>query len=348
MSNGKRFVFLLLALLLNSAVLAAPQNAQSTPSPSPASRIYLDVVVTPNSGPPVANLQQQDFVILDNKTPRHATSFKAFGGTQEPIEVVLVIDAVNTSYQNLSYEREEIDKFLRANGGRLPQPMALAFFTDTSTQFQQGFSTDGNALSASLDQQVIGLRTIRRSSQSSASERVELSMKALGEIASHEAGRPGRKLIFWVSPGWPLLSGPRIELTSKQQDQLFATIVGLSDQLREARITLYSIDPLGSGEGVGRIFYYQEFLKGVSKASQVAVGDLSLQVLATQSGGLALSSSNDVVSMLQKCLADTEAYYAISFDPPPADHRDEYHGLEIRLSKPGLTARTRQGYYAQP
>jgi VWFA-related protein len=344
MSNGKRFVFLLLAPLLYTAVLPARQNASSTP----ASRIYLDVVVTAKSGPPVANLQQQDFTILDNKTPQPATSFQAFGGSQEPIEVVLVIDAVNTSYQNLSYQRGEIDKFLRANSGRLPQPTAVAFFTDTGTQIQRGFSTDGNALSTFLDQQVIGLRTIRRNSQWSASDRFQLSMKALGEIASHEAGSAGRKLIFWISPGWPLLSGPHIELTSKQQNQLFATIVGFSTQLRQARITLYSVDPLGAGEGLGRIFYYQDFLKGVGKAGQVVVGDLSLQVLATQSGGLALSSSNDVVSLLQKCLADTEAYYAISFDPAPADHRDEYHSLEIRLSKPGLTARTRQGYYAQP
>jgi VWFA-related protein len=154
--------------------------------------------------------------------------------------------------------------------------------------------------------------------------------------------------MLWVSPGWPLLSGPRIDLTSKQQDQLFATIVGLSTQLRQARITLYSVDPLGSGEGVGRTFYYEEFLKGVGKASKAVVGDLSLQVLATQSGGLALSSSNDIVSLLQECVEDTKAYYAISFDTAPADHRDEYHSLEIRVSKPGLTARTRQGYYAQP
>jgi VWFA-related protein len=346
MSNGKRFVLLLLAPLLYSAVLPARQSTQLTPSP--ASRIYLDVVVTSKSGPPVANLQQHDFTILDNKTPQPATSFQAFAGSQEPNEVVLVVDAVNTSYQNLSYQRGEIDKFLRANGGLLQQPTKLAFFTDTGTQIQQGFSTDGNALSTFLDQRVIGLRTIRRNAQNGASDRVQLSLKALGEIASHEAGRPGRKLIFWISPGWPLLSGPHIELTSKQQDQLFATIVGLSTQLREARITLYGVDPLGAGEGVGRTFYYQDFLKGVGKAGQVVVGDLSLQVLATQSGGLALSSSNDLVSLLQECQADTKAYYAISFDPAPADHRDEYHSLEIRLSKPGLTARTRQGYYAQP
>jgi VWFA-related protein len=346
MANGKRFVFLLLAPILYSAVLSAQQNRPSNP-PS-ASRIYLDVVVTPKSGPPVANLQQQDFTILDNKTPQHAASFQAFGGSQEPVEVVLVIDAVNTSYQNLSYEREEIDKFLRANGGRLLQPTALAFFTDAGIQIQPSFSTDGNALSASLDQQVIGLRTIRRDSQYGGSDRVELSLKALGEIIGHEADHPGRKLMLWVSPGWPLLSGPRIDLTSKQQDQLFATIVGLSTQLRQARITLYSVDPLGSGEGVGRTFYYEEFLKGVGKASKAAVGDLSLQVLATQSGGLALSSSNDIVSLLQECVEDTKAYYAISFDTAPADHRDEYHSLEVRVSKPGLTARTRQGYYAQP
>jgi VWFA-related protein len=346
MSIDTRFVFFLLAPLLYAAVLPAQQNTQSTPSP--ASRIYLDVVVTPKSGPPVANLQQQDFTILDNKTPQHPTSFKALGGSQEPIEVVLVIDAVNTSYQNLSYEREQIDKFLRANGGRLPQPTTLAFFTDTGTQMQQGFSTDGNALSASLDQQVIGLRTIHRNSQFGGSERFSLSTNALREIAGHEADHPGRKMIFWISPGWPLLSGPGIELDFKQQNQLFGTIVGLSTYLRQSRITLYSIDPLGTGEGLGRTFYYEEFLKGVSKASRVVVGDLSLQVIATQSGGLALSSSNDISSLLQQCLVDTEAYYAISFDSAPADHRDEYHSLEIRLSKPGLTARTRQGYYAQP
>ncbi len=89
-------------------------------------------------------------------------------------------------------------------------------------------------------------------------------------------------------------------------------------------------------------------MKGVSKPSQVDAGDLSLQVLATQSGGLALHSSNDVAGLLQTCLADTEAYYELSFKPLPAEHRDEYHHLEIRLARPGLTGRTREGYYAQP
>jgi VWFA-related protein len=339
-----RIGLLLVSPLVFTFVLFAQQ---SLPQAS-TSRIDLDVVVTPKSGPPVANLQQGDFTIFDNKAPQHITSFRAVSGSQDPIHVILVIDAVNSSYQNIAYQRSQIDKFLRADGGRLPQPMALAFFTDNGTQIQHDFSADGNALAASLDQYAIGLRTIHRSSQWGASDRFQLSVNAIRALAEQEANLPGRKMILWVSPGWPLLSGPGIELDSKQQNQIFATIVGLSTQLRLARVTLYAVDPLGSSEGVGRTFYYQDFLKGVSKASQVVLGDLGLQVLAIQSGGLAPSSSNDVVSLLQNCMADAEAYYELSFDPAPADHRDEYHNLLIQVAKPGLTARTRTGYYAQP
>jgi VWFA-related protein len=343
MSIGARLVLL---SVLSSAVLSAQQNIP--PAGANSARINLDVVVTPKAGPPVANLEQQDFTVFDNKTLQHLTSFQARDGSHDPVHVIILIDAVNSTYQNIAWDRGEIGKFLRANGGHLSQPTALALFTDTGTQIQQGFSSDGNELAGALDQFAIGLRNIRRSSQWGASDRFQLSMTALGELITHEGPLPGRKMIFWVSPGWPLLSGPGVHLDGKQQNQLFSNIVGLSTQLRQNRITLYSIDPLGANEGVLRTFYYQDFLKGVSKPGQVSVGDLGLQVLATQTGGLALTSSNDIVSQLQKCYADTEAYYELSFDPPPADHRDEYHNLIVQVAKPGLTARTRTGYYAQP
>jgi hypothetical protein len=89
-------------------------------------------------------------------------------------------------------------------------------------------------------------------------------------------------------------------------------------------------------------------LKGISKPSQVQLADLGLPVLAVQSGGLALNFNNDIASLLQECLSDSAPYYEISFDSAPVDRRDDYHHLEIKLAKPGLTARTRQGYYAQP
>jgi VWFA-related protein len=341
----RRLGLLIFASMLCTA-LSAQQNAPSTPLA--ASSISLDVVVTPKSGPPVADLQQQDFTILDNKTPRHITSFHAFGGSQAPIHVFVVIDAVNVPYQSVAYSRGEIDKFLHANGGRLAYPTQLAFFTDKGMQVQPAFSTDGNELSSSLDHYTVALRDIHRSSEWQESERFDLSISALRSFTQSQANLPGRKLILWVSPGWPLLSGPRIYLDYKQQNQLFSLIVGLSTQMREAGVTLYNVNPIGAAEGVGRAFYYQDFLKGVSKAGQVQVGDLSLQVLATQSGGLVFTGSNDLTAMLKECVADGQAYYELSFDPPRADHADEYHHIEVQVAKPGLTARTREGYYLQP
>ena len=340
------FALAVLAPMLCAAALSAPQEMRS--KPAAASSITLDVVVTPKSGPPVADLQQQDFTIFDNKTPRHITSFHALGGSQAPIHVLIVLDAVNVPYQSIAYSRGEIDKFLHANGGRLAYPTQLAFFTDKGMQSQQGFSTDGNELSSSLDQYAVALRDIRRSSQYQEWDRFNLSISALRSLSESQAKLPGRKLILWVSPGWPLLSGPRIYLDANQENQLFSAIVGLSTQMREAAVTLYNVNPIGAAEGVGREFYYESFLKGVSKPSQVVIGDLSLQVLAVQSGGLALNGSNNLTGLLEQSVADGQAYYELSFDPPRADHPDEYHHIEVQVAKPGLTARTREGYYLQP
>jgi VWFA-related protein len=286
---------------------------------------------------------------LDNNAPQTITSFKAVPGREAPIEVILVIDAVNTSYQTVSVARPEIDKFLRAEGGHLAYPVALVLFTDKGTQGLGSFSTDGNALSAELDQTDVALRSITRAAGFyGATERFELSIRTLGQLVEKMGTRPGRKLILWVSPGWPLLSGPRIQLDSKQQQLLFADIVKLSTKLLQGRVTLYNINPLGNTESIASVSYYKDFVKGISKPSQVQVGDLGLPVLADQSGGLVLNFNNDVASLLRECLSDSAPYYEISFDPPPSDKPDEYHHLEIKIAKPGLTARSHQGYYAQP
>jgi VWFA-related protein len=345
----RRGSLILVGLSLSTAGLLAQQAAPQAAAQAPSNKIVLDVVVTPKGGAPVPNLQRQDFTLFDNKTPQTITSFRALGQGQEPTKVILVLDAVNTSFQTIAYVRPQIERFLRANEGHLAYPTSLAVVTDTGTQVQPGFSTDGNALSASLDEYAVGLRSIRRSAGFyGATERLQISLQALSSLIGSESQQPGRKIILWISPGWPLLSGPRVQLGSKQEQQLFAEIVNLSTQLRQNRTTLYSVDPLGAGEGLLRTTYYEDFLKGVQKPSQVEIGDLGLQVLAVQSGGQALASSNDITALLQRGMADTTAYYERTFDPPPADRADEYHNLQVQLNNPNLIGRTLHGYYSQP
>lgn len=347
MFSCSRLSCLFLVTLLCTAAASAQEGRPRAQAGD--DKIHLDVVVTPKSGPPVADLQQQDFTVLDNNSPQAITAFAAVTGRQAPVEVIIVIDAINIDAREIGYERIQIDKFLRGEGGHLAYPVAIVVATDTGAKLAENFSSDGNALGAAMDRDQIGLRDIGRSAGFyGASERLQYSLGALNQLITTEAPRPGRKILLWVSPGWPILSGPNVELDAKQQDQIFGQIVTLSTQLRQARITLYSVNPLGAGESVFRGTYYEEFVKGVSKPSQVNLGNLALQVLALQSGGLELDYNNDLAGLLQKCVSDAAPFYEISFAAPAAERPDEYHRIEIKLAKPGLTARTRQGYYAQP
>src|SRR5277367_6817595 len=80
-----------------------PQSPQPVPTAGTSRRIALDVVVTDNSGNPVSGLQQQDFTILDNKQPSNILSFEAVQGDAAPVEVILLIDGINTSFTHVSY-----------------------------------------------------------------------------------------------------------------------------------------------------------------------------------------------------------------------------------------------------
>jgi VWFA-related protein len=325
--------------------------AQQAQPPGP---ITLDVVVTDKSGKPVPGLQQQDFTLLDNKQPQKILSFQAVQGgaaaADPPVQVLLLVDEVNTNFIHGSSERGQIEKFLKRDGGELPRPVSLAVLTDSGMAMGNLSTRDGNALATELDQNKAGLRTITPSQGFyGADDRVGLSLRALQQLADYETPRPGRKLVIWISPGWPLLSGPHVELSSKDQEKLFATIVGLSDSLRRARIILDSIDPLGTQDAGGfRTTYYEQFVKGVKKAGQVQIANLSLQVLATQSGGRVLISDNDVAGEIAKCIADANAFYVLTFEGLAGDSENEYHSLEMKVDKPGLKALTRTGYYAQP
>jgi len=317
-----------------------------------AQQMTLDVVVTDKSGKPVGGLTQQDFTLLDNKQPQKLLSFQAVQGNADdpPVQVILLLDEVNTGFNSVAYERDQIERFLKRDGGQLARPMSFAFLTDAGLSFGNAVTRDGNALLADLNQNKSGLRTITRAQGFyGANDRLEICLRALQQLADYETPRPGRKLVLWISPGWPLLSGPEIELTQKSQQNFFANIVGLSAALRGARITLDSIDPLGTSDAGGtRTIYYQAFLKGVKKPSQVQIGNLGLQVLAYQSGGRVLNSSNDVAGEIATCVNDTSSYYIVTINGLRGDGPNEYHALHMKLDKPGLTARTRAGYYAQP
>jgi VWFA-related protein len=319
-------------------------------------RISLDVVVTDTSGKPVTGLMPQDFIILDNQRRQSLASFQAVQGAvaNPPVEMILVLDTMNTSFQDIAVERREVEKYLTQNSGRLPLPVSIVYLSDYSAKVNQP-SRDGRVLTAELDKLPMPMRMLGSAQGSPEGfngliRRFQLSLHTLTQLATYEATKPGRKMLVWIGRGWPMTEGQAFQYSSKEQAVFFSSIVDLSDRLREARVTLYQVAPADLAQGAGlRTFYYQNFLKGVRTVKEADSANLALPVLAYQTGGqIFINSKDDVATQLAACVADAQSFYSVSFDSVPAAAVNEYHALDVKIAKPGLIARTSTAYYAQP
>ncbi|HEY6489940.1 MAG: hypothetical protein WCC26_04485 [Terracidiphilus sp.] len=189
-------------------------------------------------------------------------------------------------------------------------------------------------------------------------------------------------MLVWVGPGWGEGTGAPFN-GGLNRAQLFQAIDWFSTLLREARITLFT---LSAGEKLAKdgtfqiAFFYEQFLAGVKSADRASADSLDRRVLAVQSGGDVLDPHKELatsfgyngnsVSMsetgsrstsithqivdfdlageINRCVKEADAFYELSFNPASSLARDEYHDLTLKVDKPGLTARTRTGYYDQP
>ena len=100
---------------------SAPAAGQLLPAPTQSAtavnHLVLDVAVTDRTGKAITGLDEKDFIVLDNGHPQTILSFHAVGGgaasanvqpADQPVKIILLVDEVNTSFNKVSYEREQI------------------------------------------------------------------------------------------------------------------------------------------------------------------------------------------------------------------------------------------------
>ena len=327
---------------------AASLCAETDAADSAQGLINLDVVVTDNSGKPISGLGPEDFALLDNGQPQTIISFHEFDGISfkpdPPVVVILLIDTIKMPFDLAALEREEVERFLRRNGGHLGQPVSIFGLSDSGFWTQAQPSDDGNSLAAEIASDK--LMFIRRRQLFQDPDGL-LGLKALGYIATADRRIPGKKLLLWIGPGWNIGSATDFE-TRDPKSHTFHTIYWFSTLLREARISLFSFT-VGQSDPGTRSEVYMRFLNGVESAQQASIKNLDRKVLAVQSGGRVLGPGNDlVVGQIDDCVQEGRAFYTLSFNPSHADRPAEYHSLQVQIGQPGLTARTNTGYYDQP
>ena len=340
-------------------------------------RILLNVLVTDASGKPVTGLKQEDFTILDNGRTQKVVSFRAVKGSAgfAPARIVLMLDAVNNSTRDIHRDSRSIEHFLNQGHGLLTYPTSIAILTSAGTRIGQPFR-DRETVTGELRmltksvrefdcsdedqlQHVVSLGGISSTSlegihpdpkEDCLNQRFRLSVSALKSYATQQTSVPGRVILIWIGPGWPLLlsRGFRRD-TEALKRNFFDNVVELSTALREAQITLdaaFSPDLFRTVQA--RSDHDDVFFDGVPSEDQVTASSLGLQVLAHQSGGQILVVGKNLEGEIAQCIADADSYYALSFDSPAATTPGEFHSLQVRVNKPGLRVRTNTSYYGQP
>jgi VWFA-related protein len=353
----------------NSATRSAPEDPPRSTAVNPAEGLLkLDVVVTDPSGKPVSGLKPTDFTLLDGGQAVKVVTFHAFDGDSAkpdpPVEVILAIDELNLPPVQLSAAEKEAERFLVENQSHLDLPVVIYRIS------QGGLSVSARPSGADLMSSAMALNGVPRwiwQTQSvvpsqgwgagdgvffptihnlldPALHDLPHSLIALGSIAIEERRKPGRKLLFWLGPGWPYGRGRGVGL--------FDFVTEMSTRLREARVEVWDVTEWPLYDGTGRALptteMYQDFLDGVTSAKKLSFGNLGLQVFATQSGGGVLSERNHLDEAMEKRVEESSEFYTLTFDPAQTREVDEYRALKLEVDKPDLTVHTRTGYYDEP
>jgi VWFA-related protein len=128
----------LLGVISIHRVRAQEQQPSGTPTIKVTSAlVFLDVTVLDKKGHPiVSGLTKDDFTITEDKEPQTIVSFEApevHVGRADPEDAnpspsgkapatILVMDQLNSRWEDFAYIREEVERFLKAQPQRLPSP----------------------------------------------------------------------------------------------------------------------------------------------------------------------------------------------------------------------------------
>ncbi len=323
-------------------------------------RIVLTVWVTDSSGKPVTGLKTNDFLVLDNQKSRKIDRFREVDGKAYTVKthVIVVLDGINDDGSSFGYVKKGLDLFLGEDTRPLTLPLSL-LFVSSARVFETQASTDRAAIAHQLAQlarlprdpdceqpklneyEGVGARVFL-----TPKEKVDCrfnhfrhSILALRKVLRQkQAARVrDRTILIWTGRGWPyavLYRGNYGDL-----------LVELNTNLRQAHVTLEAVSRSDFDSDLG-------LRTATDKVPQtpddVAAEAMRLHVLALQNGGQAIARARNFADAMSKFLDDESNFYSMSFDSTPAAAGDEFHSIDVKVDRPGVTVRTESSYYAQP
>lgn len=364
------FSMLPCAILL--AVLAPLLQAQSDTAQDSSytlrvttQRVLLDVVVKDKKGNLVTHLSPGDFTVYEDKVPQRITSFDAPTPHLAPKQAlvhnsgelskigaapitILILDELNSSFEDMAFARQKMEKYLDAQPAILAQPTTLLAVTNTHFQVVEDYTQDREALRLALKKHFpeLPLKSMQSGANSSgAYERTALSLNSLHQIAVAARGAQGRKSVIWVGKGFPAVN--LLLLDNASIDVMQHAIERLTHELMDTRMTLYTIDPAANLLTRGFVATPEELTEFESRTDgQPFADEIKFSTLAPATGGQAFYDRNDVDRELREAAEEGATFYALSYAPTNhAETPGAYRRIHVALKDPNLIATTRNGYY---
>jgi VWFA-related protein len=164
---------------------------------------------------------------------------------------------------------------------------------------------------------------------------------------------PGVPQIFAGPGGKPSLRNPgsyggatqqqcdsdRMTLAYQNNDEYFRDITGEANRTNAA---FYPLDAGGLRTGVDA----SSPLDGSSLWALMRQRQNSLVSLATATDGVAVYNTNDLTSGMKKVVADLSHYYLLGYYSTNTKLDGKYRRIRVRVKRPGLDVRAREGYRA--
>jgi VWFA-related protein len=155
---------------------------------------------------------------------------------------------------------------------------------------------------------------------------------------------PGRKSVILLSDGFRINSQNDDANTT---NQLIKAMQDLVEQANRSSVVVYSIDakglqPFMPGADVGGRANPGAITKALDTAQEALEGPV---YLAKQTGGFMVTNTNDLNIGIQEAIYDQQSYYLIGFDPEDEKFDRKFHSIKIKANRPGLTVRTRSGFF---
>jgi Ca-activated chloride channel family protein len=269
--------------------------------------VHLDVSVSDSAGHHVSDLTRDEFVVLEDGVPQSITHFT---NVAVPLAMALLLDSSSSMHGSMAAAQTAAIGFTRT---LRPDDLAAFVDFDSSVHTRQSFTNDAAALEASI-------RSTSAGGSTALFNALYIALKEFSKLApsSNDSG-PRRRAIILLSDGDDTTSlvsfDDVLELAARADTAIYAIGLGLSEQ-------------------------------GAASSGALG-GHFVLRRLAEQTGGRAffprdISLLNGIYGEIRGELA-SQYSMAYAFGGVP-DGR--WHRLAVRLSRPGLVARSRQGYLA--